>query len=97
MDTLYTFLDTTTHYTTKSVQFVGLMNSATKDAVRILDKSLTGTWTLRITASTPTSNGAVLKSQLIYSSQNPLALWWCIRFMQELGFSAQYSDSFLPP
>ena len=32
MDTLYTFWDnTTTHYKTESVNFLGLMNSATKD------------------------------------------------------------------
>ena len=30
MDTLYTFLGNTTHYKTKSVHFLGLMNSATK-------------------------------------------------------------------
>ena len=30
MDTLYTFWDNITHYTTKSVRFLGLMNSATK-------------------------------------------------------------------
>ena len=30
MDTLYTFLDNTTHYKTRSVHFLGLMNSATK-------------------------------------------------------------------
>ena len=30
MDTLYTFWDTTTHYKTTSVNFGGLMNSATK-------------------------------------------------------------------
>ena len=29
MDTLYTFWDNTTHYKTKSVHFLGLMNSAT--------------------------------------------------------------------
>ena len=30
MDTLYTFWDNTTHYKTKSVHCLGLMNSATK-------------------------------------------------------------------
>ena len=30
MDTLYTFWDNTTHFKTKSVKFLGLMNSATK-------------------------------------------------------------------
>ena len=30
MDTLYTFWDNITHYKTKSVHFLGLMNSATK-------------------------------------------------------------------
>ena len=30
MDTLYTFLDNTTHYETKRVHLLGLMNSATK-------------------------------------------------------------------
>ena len=30
MDTLYTFLDNTTHHKAKSVDFWGLMNSATK-------------------------------------------------------------------
>ena len=30
MDTLYTFLENTTHYKTKCVNFSGLMNSATK-------------------------------------------------------------------
>ena len=30
MDTLYTFWDNTIHYKAKSVQFGGLMNSATK-------------------------------------------------------------------
>ena len=32
MDTLYTFWDNITHYKTKSVHFLGLMNSATKEA-----------------------------------------------------------------
>ena len=32
MDTLYTFEDNITHYKTKSVHFLGLMNSATKDS-----------------------------------------------------------------
>ena len=30
MDTLYTFLDNTSHYKSKSVHFGGIMNSATK-------------------------------------------------------------------
>ena len=30
MDTLYTFWDNLTHYKTKSVDFLGLMNSSTK-------------------------------------------------------------------
>ena len=30
MDTLYTFWDNSTHYKTESVNFLGLMNSATK-------------------------------------------------------------------
>ena len=30
MDTLYTFWDNRTHYNTESVNFLGLMNSATK-------------------------------------------------------------------
>ena len=31
MDTLYTFWDNTTHYERKSIDFLGLMNLATKD------------------------------------------------------------------
>ena len=34
MDTLYTFWDNITHYKTKSVDFWGLMNSATKGIYR---------------------------------------------------------------
>ena len=34
MDTLYTFRDNTTHYKTESVDFLGLMNSATRCKVQ---------------------------------------------------------------
>ena len=33
MDALYTFWDNLTHYKTESVNFLGLMNSATKQVV----------------------------------------------------------------
>ena len=36
MDTLYTFGDNITHYKTKSVDFWGLMNSATKLRVGVV-------------------------------------------------------------
>ena len=36
MDALYTFRDNITHYRTKSVNFLGLMNSATKFRVQDL-------------------------------------------------------------
>ena len=42
MDTLYTFWDNTTHYKTKSVDFLGLMTSATK---KNLDKTPTNLFT----------------------------------------------------
>ena len=35
MDTLYTFWDNTAHYKTKSVDFLGLMNSATEVFLRV--------------------------------------------------------------
>ena len=41
MDTLYTFWDNITHYETKSVHFLGLMNSATKNVEQTPQK-LTG-------------------------------------------------------
>ena len=36
MDTLYTFWDNITHYKNKSVHFLGLMHSATKDMGRMV-------------------------------------------------------------
>ena len=41
MDTLYTFGDNIPHYKTKSVHFLGLMNSATK-LKGLLNRSLKG-------------------------------------------------------
>ena len=42
MDTLYTFLDNTTHYKTKSVHFLVRMNSAAKKRVLYFGASLKG-------------------------------------------------------
>ena len=39
-DTLYTFWDNIAHYKTESVQFWGLMNSATKVCVKLYSFSL---------------------------------------------------------
>ena len=36
MDTLYTFWDNSTHYKTESVNFLGLMNSATKVTLQLI-------------------------------------------------------------